>query len=171
MGLHGYFDLAPGIGTRAVTVRASRQFAAAARSVFDAWLDPGTAGSLFATNAGEVVRAEIDARIGGRFTLVRRESGTEVRWSGEYLSIERPELLVFSLDSDVPTPERVVIELASLGSGSLLVLTHEMGLERYSQRQRLACEWQRRLGMLAFLCPRPGSAGLPWLQQRSAAFF
>jgi uncharacterized protein YndB with AHSA1/START domain len=173
MGLHSHFDLAPGVAMRAVTVRVSRQFSATVQSLFDAWLDPATAGSLFATNAGEVVRAQIDARVGGRFRFVRRENRTEVRWMGEYLSIDRPELLVFSLEDHLrrPTAERVIIELASVGGGSLLVLTHEMGLERYAQQQRIASGWRRRLGMLAFLCPIAHGADRAQVQQRSATFF
>jgi len=127
----------PSVATRAVTVRVSRQFTGTVECVFDAWLDPVTAGSfLFAADAGEVVRTEIDARIGGRFSFVRRENGTEIRRAGEYLSIDRPHLLAFSLSDNTrkPTDDRVIIELASVGLGSLLVLTHEMGLERYAER-------------------------------------
>jgi len=109
------------------------------------------------------VRAEIDARIGGRFRFVRRENGTEVRRTGEYISIDRPHLLVFSLSDSTrtPTDDRVVIELASVGLGSLLVLTHEMGLERYAERHRVESEWRRRLGMLAFICAIPRGAHFP----------
>ncbi len=159
----------PGVATRAVTVRVSRQFCATAECVFDAWLDPVTTGSfLFAAEAGEVLRAEIDARVGGKFRFGRRENGAEVRWAGEYLWIDRPQLLAFSLNdgSRTPTDERVIIELASVGLGSLLVLTHEMGLERYPERQRIETEWRRRLGMLSFLCPLPRGPDFPAMQQR-----
>jgi uncharacterized protein YndB with AHSA1/START domain len=161
MSLHSYLELMPGVATRAVTVRVSRQFSAPIECVFDAWLDPVTAGSfLFATDAGEVVRAEIDARIGGPFTFVRRENGTEVRRAGAYISIERPHLLAFSLSDNMhtSTDDRVIIELASVGRESILVLTHEMGLERYAERQRVESEWRRRLSKLAFLCPIPWGA-------------
>jgi uncharacterized protein YndB with AHSA1/START domain len=153
---HSYLELMPGVVARAVTVRVTRQFSSAIECVFDAWLDPVTAGSfLFASQAGEVVEAEIDARIGGRFRFVRRENGTEVHRRGRYISIERPHLLEFSFSDNirVPMDDRVVIEFATVGLGSLLVLTHEMGLERYAQRQRIESDWRHRLGMLAFLCP------------------
>ena len=172
MSLHSYLELTPGVATRAVTVRVSRQFSATIDCVFETWLDPVTAGSfLFATAAGEVVRAEIDARVGGRFRFVRRENGTEVRRTGEYISIDRPHLLAFSLSDNTrtPTDDRVIIEFASVGPGSLLVLTHEMGLEKYAERHRVESEWNRRLGMLAFLCPNPPRRGLPPLQQRSVS--
>ena len=158
MNLHGNLGLAPNVAARAVTVRVSRQFSAPIGCVFDAWLDPVTAGSfLFATEAGEVVRADIDARAGGRFRFVRHENGQEVQRIGEYVSIDRPHLLAFSFNDNVraSTDDRVIVEVASVGSGSLLVLTHEMGLERYAERLRIESEWRRRLGMLAFLCAIP----------------
>lgn len=170
MSLHSDLELIPGVATRAVTVRVTRQLSATIESVFDAWLDPVTAGSfLFATEAGEVVRAEIDARIGGRFSFVRRESGTEVERVGEYLSMERPHLLAFSFSDNTraSTDDRVIIELASLGLGSLIVLTHEMGFTRYADRQRVESEWRRRLGMLAFLRPLPRSADVRPVRQGS----
>lgn len=52
----------------------------------------------------------------------------------------------------------MIIELASVGLGTLMVLTHEMSLERYAERQLIESEWRRRLGMLAFLCAMPRGA-------------
>jgi uncharacterized protein YndB with AHSA1/START domain len=156
MRLDNHLEPMPSVATRAVTARVSRQLSATIECVFDAWLDPVIAGSfLFATEPGEVVRADIDGRIGGRFRFVRRENGTEVRRVGKYISIDRPHLLMFSLSesSRALTHDRVVVELASVGMGSLLVLTHEMGLESYAERHSVESVWKRRLGMLAFLCP------------------
>jgi uncharacterized protein YndB with AHSA1/START domain len=119
------------------------------------------------------MRAEIDARIGGRFRFGRRENGTDVWRVGEYISIDRPHLLAFSLSDNTPAPtdDRVIIELASVGVGSLLVLTHEMGLESYAERHRIESEWRRRLGMLAFLCANAcradGSRGPLSLRRRA----
>ena len=52
------------------TVRVTRRFNASAERVFDAWLDANRAATfLFATAAGRMVRADIDARVGGSFCL------------------------------------------------------------------------------------------------------
>jgi len=99
-----------------------------AEQVFDAWLDPKSAGKwLFATPTGEMVRVEIDARVGGRYTFVDRRNGVDVEHIGEYLEINRPRRLVFTLA--VPKYSTlyttVSIEIVPQGTGSQLTLTHQ----------------------------------------------
>jgi uncharacterized protein YndB with AHSA1/START domain len=111
-----------------VSIRVARRFDASAERVFDAWLDPLKAVRfLFATPAGEMVRIQIDARVGGRFICVDRRAGEDVEHSGQYLELDRPRRLVFSLC--VPRYgqeiDRVTLELVPQGSGCELALTHE----------------------------------------------
>jgi uncharacterized protein YndB with AHSA1/START domain len=80
-----------------VEVVVSRSFTVPSAPVFDAWLDPATASQfLFATASGEMVRAAIDARAGGKFCFVDRRAGEEYEHVGTYLEIDRPRRLVFS---------------------------------------------------------------------------
>lgn len=169
MNIHGNLERAPGVATRAVTVRVTRQFNAMSERVFDAWLDPVTARTLlFATDTGEIMRSEIDSRIGGRFRFVHCDNDTDVERAGEYIEIDRPHLLVFSLyvDRHAPADDRVIIELAPVERGSLLVLTHEMSLHRHTERHRIESEWTTILGVLATICTRPSDTNLAFVQQR-----
>ncbi len=108
-----------------------REYAFPAERVFDAWLTPEiTRRWLFTTGDSEVVRCEIDARVGGTFEIVdKRDSGEfkgEIRHIGEYLEIDRPRRLVFTFGVPQfdPNMTRVEIDIAAKGSGCELTLTH-----------------------------------------------
>lgn len=135
----------------AVIVRVTRRFDASAERVFDAWLDAKRAARwLFATDTGTIVRAEIDARVGGSFTLTDRRDGQDLEHTGRYLVIERPRRLVFTfgLPAFASTFDRVTIEIVPLGNGCELTLTHEMKPEWAHFRERTENGWARMLAAL-----------------------
>jgi uncharacterized protein YndB with AHSA1/START domain len=112
-----------------ILIRVTRRFNASPERVFDAWLDPERAGRwLFATPTGEMVRVEIDARVGGGFTITERRDGEEVEHTGVYLEIDRPRRLVFTfaVEKYSPDADRVTVEIQPLDSGCELTLTHEL---------------------------------------------
>lgn len=109
-------------------VRVTHHFKATPERVFDAWLDPETAGKwLFATPTGQMVRVEIDAHVGGRFNIVDRRAGEDVEHTGEYLEIDRPRRLVFTFGVPKYSPlfNRVTIDIAASDAGCELTLTQE----------------------------------------------
>ena len=58
---------------RAASVRVSRQLSATPERIFDAWLDGEEARTfLFAGWVRDTISAQIDARAGGRFRILRR---------------------------------------------------------------------------------------------------
>jgi uncharacterized protein YndB with AHSA1/START domain len=110
-------------------VQVSHHFAASAERVFDAWVDPARAGQwLFATPTGEMVRVEMDARVGGTWVVTERRDGEDVEHRGEYLEIDRPRRLVFTLRVPKYSQERdrIIVEITPLLNGCDLTLTHEM---------------------------------------------
>lgn len=134
-----------------ITVRATRRFRASGERVFDAWLDVERARRFMFTASSEpAVRAEIDARVGGRFVLVDRREGEDVEHVGEYVEIDRPRRLVFlfgvpSASSDM---DRVTIEIVPAGSGCELTLTHEMAARWSEYRDRTEDGWRSMLEAL-----------------------
>jgi len=110
------------------TLRISRHFDASPERVFDAWLDPATAGRwLYSAPNGEMVKVDIDARVGGHFSFIDRRDGEDVEHVGEYLEIDRPRRLIFTFAvpkySEATT--KVSIDIVPSGSGCELRMLHE----------------------------------------------
>lgn len=127
-----------------LAVRVTRRFAASAERVFDAFLDPEKAGRfMFSTATGHMVRAEVDARPGGRYLFVDRRPEGDAEHFGEYLEIDRPRRLVFtfSVDRSAPEGDRVAIDIVPLKAGCELTLTHEMKPEWAEYAERTEQGW------------------------------
>jgi uncharacterized protein YndB with AHSA1/START domain len=133
-----------------VTLEVRRKFSASPERVYDAWLDPKLAAIfLFSTPKGQMVRAEIDAQVGGRFTMTDRRDGVDVDHVGEYLVLDRPRKLVFTFAvpkySELYT--KVTIEIVPEGEGCELTLLHEGVLPEWGDPTRQG--WNAILGQLA----------------------
>lgn len=133
----------------ALVLTITRDFAAPATRVFDAWLDPADAARfLFATPDGEMIRCDMDPRVGGGFTLTEQRPVGDAEHRGRYLEIDRPNRLVF-LFAAGPADEgewtRVTIQIADAPGGCTLTLTHEI------DPQWAAYEAQTRKGWTTIL--------------------
>jgi len=139
-----------------VNLRVTHRFAASAERVFDAWLDPSKVCKfLFATATGQIVRADIDARVGGGFTIVDRRNGEDVAHVGTYVELERPRRLVFDLcvpkySSDT---SRVEIDIRPIAEGCELTLVQHMPARFAEVKERSLDGWRRILEMLDSVVP------------------
>lgn len=135
-----------------VRLEVTRRIPFAAERVFDAWLDARIARKfLFATETGEMVRAETDPRIGGKFLFVDRRDGEDVEHTGEYLEIDRPRRLVFTfmVPAHSSEPAIVEIEIAADGlSACILTLRQEMPAEYADYKDRTIQGWTMIVGNL-----------------------
>ena len=119
-------------------VSVERRIAAPPEAVFDAWLDPQGVGLwLFATPDGVMEKVEIDARVGGGFTVVERRGTDLAEHFGEYVEIDRPRRLAFDFWTSFSAERtRVTVTIAPDGDGSLLILRHEGVWADYEARTR-----------------------------------
>jgi uncharacterized protein YndB with AHSA1/START domain len=143
-----------------VIVRVTHRFAAPAERVFDAWLNPAQACRfLFATRTGNIMRCQIDPRVGGGFTVTDRrphadgdESVFDAEHRGTFVEIERPRRLVFDFSVEpYGDSSRVTVEIQPQGSGACeLTLAHDLGegddAQAYEDRARKG--WATMLGTL-----------------------
>jgi uncharacterized protein YndB with AHSA1/START domain len=132
-------------------VRVTHRFAASPERVFNAWLDPATAGKfLFATPTGTMVKVQIESRPGGRYEIVERRGNEEVAHIGEYLEIERPTRLVFTLS--VPrysqNVDRITIVISPLPDGCLLAFADQMAPGTEDHVERATNGWATILASL-----------------------
>lgn len=133
-----------------ISARVERTVDATPERVFDAFLDPDQARHFMFTMDGPLVRADIEPIIGGKFTLVDRRNGDDVLHTGEFLDVDRPRRLIFTLSvpkySQSSDQVRIVIEPE--GDGSRLTLDHEMQGDEATKR-RAEDGWQHVLDRLA----------------------
>lgn len=140
-----------------IEVRAIRYFEAAPERVFDAWLVPRVLGQwMFGPHVRQenVVRLDVDPRVGGRFSLKVERNGEIVDHVGQYLEIERPHRLVFTWavkgQSD-DAPSQVHIDIVASSSGCVLTLVHSMDAKWSEYAQRTQDGWNTMLDALAGL--------------------
>jgi uncharacterized protein YndB with AHSA1/START domain len=120
-----------------------RRLNAAPERVYAAWTDPTKLAKWFGPPQVETLRANADARVGGRYRIIMRGSdGEEHDVSGVYREVVPNEKLVFTWTWR-STPEReslVTVLIKPEGAGSLLTLIHEQLFDE-AARDRHAHGW------------------------------
>jgi uncharacterized protein YndB with AHSA1/START domain len=137
-----------------VVVHVTHRFDASAERVYDAFIDPSRASKfMFATATGQIVRCDIDARVGGTYTIVDRRDGEDVVHTGTYLALERPRRIVFTLSVEKYSKDTdtVTIEITRLRKGCEVTITHEMKAKYAAFQDRARDGWTGILDVAAEL--------------------
>jgi uncharacterized protein YndB with AHSA1/START domain len=101
-------------------VQLSCQFDATAEMIFEAWIDPSVMRQwLFVGPGSEIVKVETNPREGGVFSILEHNDGEEIDHFGEYVRVDRPTLLVFTLEvpKHFPGVTEVRVGLTPTASG------------------------------------------------------
>ena len=110
-----------------VAVTITRRFDASPESIFDAWVTPAMVRRWLFTTPETNTVLEVDARVGGSWTIGDRRDGTDYTATGEYLEIDRPRRLVFSFAMPQFSAgiDRITVEIVPDGDGSVMTFTQE----------------------------------------------
>ena len=134
-------------------VRVTHLYRFAPERVFDAFLDTRMIGRWMfgpALREEEIVRLELDPRVGGSFSFVVRRQGQEINHVGKYLEINRPRRLVltWAVEAPVTDDSRVTVDIRATPPGCELTLTHEMHPAWADFTKRTEDAWTKMLGAL-----------------------
>ena len=120
-----------------------RRLNASPAKVFRAWTEPAQILKWMHPGGTEMLHAEVEARVEGRFQLVMRGAdGAEHAVTGRYLEVVPDAKLVFTWTWQ-SAPEReslVTVALRPDGEGTLLTLTHEQFADE-DARDKHASGW------------------------------
>jgi uncharacterized protein YndB with AHSA1/START domain len=110
--------------------------------VFDAITTPEGIAHWWGPDAGPVLIAEADARVGGRYRVrFRLLDGTEHESTGLFLELDKPERVVMSWcwtgGMEDPGESRVEITLRAIPEGTELTFTHS---QLHDEESRLSHE-------------------------------
>ena len=111
--------------------------------VFDAVTTADGIARWWGPDAGPVLMAEADVRVGGHFRLrFRMLDGSEHESQGEYLELVKPERVVFSWrwtgGQEDPGISRVEIRLRAIPEGTELTFTHALLHDEEARRSHEA---------------------------------
>jgi uncharacterized protein YndB with AHSA1/START domain len=115
-----------------------RRIAARPSIVFDALTTPEGIACWWGPDAGPVLIAETDVRVGGRYRVrFRMLDGSEHESSGEYLEVVRSQRLAMTwrwAGGEDPGESLVEIELRPIPEGTELIFTHSRLHDEDSRR-------------------------------------
>ena len=112
--------------TEAIVI--TRTFDAPCEAVYDAWITPEHFSRWFGTEAVAVPldTLDMDVRVGGRWRAVMRlPDGALIDWTGEYLELDRPNRLAFTITDRPDDPEResIVVTLTAVNGATEMTMT------------------------------------------------
>ncbi len=127
-----------------------RRINAPPAKVFKAWTEPEQIKRWFGPGQAQVMLAEFDARVGGRYQIIMAASdGERHHVSGTVRELVPNEKLVYTW-AWRSTPEReslVTVEFSRDGDGTLLTLTHDRFFDE-AARDRHRSGWSGALDKL-----------------------
>jgi len=103
-------------------LRIERRFDVLPETVFDTLTDPDQMRIWW----GDDAEFDIDLRVDGQWTIIRREGGVKYLATGNYLKVERPSQLeyTFAMPQFSPNSDTITITIEEDNGGSFVTFEH-----------------------------------------------
>lgn len=128
-------------------------FQVPAEKLFCAWTDPAIIRQwLFKGDDSEIVRVELDLKAGGRFSIVEQTRDGAVDHFGNYVVIDRPHQLSFTLEvpRHFPGVSQVQLEFREADATTVATAATEMVFQQTGvDPQIVEGRWRRMFTQLA----------------------
>ena len=124
-----------------------RTFAATPESVFDAWVTPASFAAWWGGSGVEVPldSVSMDVRPDGTWkaTMIIGNGVPDIHWFGEFLEVDRPDMLVMTL-ADRPGDARglVTVTFAAVDAGTEMRFRQTGGPMTQEEYDRTTAGWQ-----------------------------
>lgn len=137
-----------------IAIKVSQVVRARPEAVFQAFIDAPSVGRwMFGPHLQneKVIRTEIDARSGGRFSFVVERDGRQLNHVGQYAEVIAPIYLAFSwgIEGDTGNSSRVTVSVRDTEEGSRVTLTHFMDPRWAAMSAQVSESWTQILASLA----------------------
>ena len=131
--------------TEALELTVTQVIPAAAKDVFEAWLDPKALARFMKPGDGMAdARVEVDAREGGAFLIAMRAGDQELPHRGEYKTISKYDRLVFTWESNFTVPgSTVTIDFKEIAANQTELTLHHVGFPNEEARDNHQGGWGR----------------------------
>lgn len=137
----------------AYPVQISRTFAASPEALFNAWIDPEVASRWLFASRNRQTLVVSGQRVGTRFSILEWNEDRTLDHFGEFLEIEAPARLAFTLEvpERFPGMTHVTVEIAPYADGSAMTFT-QVGVKKELTEE----DWRQMFERLAeVLAERP----------------
>jgi uncharacterized protein YndB with AHSA1/START domain len=106
-------------------VHVTRRFETTPQTLFDAWVHPAIMKKwMFKSPTNEIINIKLDLKNGGKFSILELANDKTINHYGEYLEIERPHRLKFTLEvpEHFPGVTEVTVSIGPTSKGCELEL-------------------------------------------------
>lgn len=133
-----------------LTLAVDHLFAAPAKRVYDAWLNPvDLARFMVPCEGGTVPSANADARVGGRFSIIMRVGDKDIPHAGTYLELKPHSRIRFTWESPHSVDDsEVTLDFVPEGPGTRIMLS-QVRFQSEESRDGHIAGWRYILETLA----------------------